>query len=157
MIKGLKIISGGQSGVDRAALDFALKNHIACAGWCPKGRLAEDGLIPLKYPLKETSSPEYSSRTKANVLDSDATLILHMDKMGNGTRLTYNIAKCEKKTFYLVQLNQIEPGILNDLYNWLKENKIKTLNIAGPRGSESPGIYKITMDFLEKIFTFPEA
>ena len=79
MNRNFKIVSGGQSGVDRAALDFALENKIPCGGWCPKGRLAEDGRIHHRYPLRETSSTDYRVRTQANVEDSDGTLILYFD------------------------------------------------------------------------------
>jgi hypothetical protein len=105
LIQKLKIVSGGQSGVDRAALDFALKNGLSCGGWCPKGRLAEDGPIHARYPLRETGSPDYRVRTKANVQDSDATLILYADKIGNGTLLTRQIANNLKKPCLLLRLN----------------------------------------------------
>ena len=87
-----KIISGGQTGVDRAALDVALAMGIDCGGWCPKGRRAEDGSIPSRYPLAETASPAYSQRTKRNVRDSDATLILARGQPRGGTLLTKRTA-----------------------------------------------------------------
>ena len=88
-----KIISGGQTGVDRAALDVALELGIPCGGWCPKGRLAEDGPIPLRYPLEETRSKKYPTRTKKNVLAADATLILTRGAADRGTALTIRLAE----------------------------------------------------------------
>ena len=88
-----RIISGGQTGVDRAALDAALEYNFPCGGWCPKGRLAEDGIISQKYPLKETESSEYEVRTKLNVRGSDGTLILTWGKPTGGTTLTVEFAK----------------------------------------------------------------
>ncbi len=82
------IISGGQSGVDRAALDFALKHRISCGGWCPLGRMAEDGKIPNRYPLKETESEDPSFRTRKNIEDSDGSLIIYSHEMDEGTRYT---------------------------------------------------------------------
>src|SRR5437868_610576 len=109
-----KIISGGQTGVDRAALDVALELGIACGGWCPKGRLAEDGPIPERYPLKETNLPVYPQRTEWNVRDSDGTLVLTLGSPakngelapeGSGTALTIELARRQKKPCLVVDLN----------------------------------------------------
>ncbi len=97
IFKNIKIISGGQTGVDRAALDFAIKYNIECGGWCPKGRKAEDGEISLKYPLTETNSTDYPKRTKLNIQDSHATLILYLDKFDPGTALTLKLCKEHNK------------------------------------------------------------
>ena len=93
MISNLKIVSGGQSGVDRAALDFALQYGILCGGWCPKGRKAEDGKIDEKYPLKETVDDNYNTRTKLNVEHSDGTLIFFKKMPDKGTLLTIKFAE----------------------------------------------------------------
>src|SRR5688572_16678238 len=93
----MKIISGGQTGVDRAALDVALELGLPCGGWCPKGRKAEDGVIDPKYPLQETSTDDYPQRTEKNVQDSDATLILTRGKPDGGTALTRSLAREHKK------------------------------------------------------------
>ena len=96
MLSGLpirKIVSGGQTGVDRAGLDVALFLQVQHGGWCPLGRLAEDGQIPAKYELKETESSEYGFRTEQNVIDSCGTLILYCEKMSGGTFLTYRMAE----------------------------------------------------------------
>jgi putative molybdenum carrier protein len=78
-MKPIKIVSGGQTGADRAALDWALARGVPCGGWCPKGRKAEDGPIDLKYPLKETPSSSYLQRTEWNVRDSDATVVFSIE------------------------------------------------------------------------------
>ncbi len=154
MIQNFKIISGGQSGVDRAALDFALENQISCGGWCPRGRVAEDGRIHKRYPLRETDAADYRIRTKANVRDSDGTLILYVDELKNGTELTRQIAKHLKKPFFLLQLNgRGYRGKVSNLHDWLDENITETLNIAGPRESSNPGIYDEALGFLKMAFT----
>lgn len=150
MIINFKIVSGGQSGVDRAALDFALQNGISCGGWCPKGRLAEDGSIDQKYPLKETQSSLYVVRTKLNVDDSDATLVLYSNELGKGTVLTAEYAQLKKKP--LLMLNVCKSESIAFLQKWISENSFNVLNIAGPRESTSPGIYKTTLSFLEMAF-----
>src|SRR5437588_11049303 len=101
-----RIISGGQTGVDRAALDVALELGIPCGGWCPRGRRAEDGPIPEKYPLKETSTKEYPQRTEQNVCDADGTLILTRGQPDRGTALTAKLANRHRKPLYVVDLAQ---------------------------------------------------
>jgi len=132
------LISGGQTGVDRAALDFALKNGICCGGWCPKGRRAEDGVIPLIYALVEASSEMYQQRTRLNVRDSDATLIISgASSKSRGTALTVKYAlKFGRPCLVMDYLN---PD-LKKLRQWLCRFKPKILNIAGPRFSENPDI-----------------
>ncbi|MCD4772615.1 MAG: putative molybdenum carrier protein [Bacteroidales bacterium] len=143
-----KIISGGQTGVDRAALDFAIKNNISCGGMCPKGRLAEDGKISEKYLLSETSTSEYTQRTIENVKLSDGTLILFKDEMGKGTRLTLETARKLNRPFLSINLDRPDKSV--SLKSWIKNLQIKILNIAGPRESNQPGIYLQTIKFLEK-------
>ena len=92
-----KIISGGQTGVDRGALDAAIALGVPHGGWCPHGRLAEDGIIPARYQLRQTDSPEYHVRTEKNVQDSDATLILYRGEMKGGTKLTWQLAERHAK------------------------------------------------------------
>jgi hypothetical protein len=145
----MKIISGGQTGVDRAALDFALCNNMAVAGWCPQGCTAEDGLIPPVYPLNDTfmSSPIF--RTQINILESDAVLILIFDKMDTGTQQTYDLAHYYGKPVFVWRI-----GINNNYYqfrNWLNKNGITTLNIAGPRESNQPGIYSESLNTLDEL------
>ena len=133
-----RILSGGQTGVDRAALDAAIELGIPHGGWCPKGRMAEDGRIPLKYHLKETFSPEYAVRTRLNVRDADGTLILYSEPLEGGTALTWQFAVEMEKPVLLVELGF--PPIWEAFLLWLQENSIRTLNIAGPRESQRPGI-----------------
>ncbi len=143
-----KIISGGQTGVDTAALDIAIALGISHGGWCPKGRLREDGIIPLKYNLQETNSSDYSQRTKLNIYDSDGTLIfLPRDKkINDGTLLTIDEVKKTNKPYLVIE--HFEDDQLVQIKQWLEINAIKILNIAGPRESQSVGIYKQCFDFL---------
>ena len=149
MITNIKIISGGQSGVDRAALDFALENEFPCGGWCPKGRKAEDGRISDKYPLQETGTYLYVVRTKLNVDSSDATLILFAGELGNGSAFTAEYALTKKKPLLIA--NMTNKNAHKNVADWLRSNEIDILNIAGPRESTSPGIYQLSLDFLEKV------
>ncbi len=148
-----KIITGGQTGVDTAALDAAIALGIPHGGWCPKGRLREDGTIPLKYNLQETASHDYSERTKCNSRDSDGTLIfLPRDKkISDGTLLTIDEVKKTNKPYLIIE--HFEDDQLVRIKQWLEINAIKTLNIAGSRESQSVGIYKQCFDFLLKIYT----
>lgn len=148
-----KIISGGQTGVDRAALDAALLKNFPCGGFCPKGRLAEDGAISEKYPLLELKSKQYPARTKKNIVISDATLVITYEEPDGGTALTIDLCKSLKKPlFVLILKNEKTPQIKN-MHNWLKTNQVETLNIAGPRESKEPGIYKQAKELLlEQLF-----
>jgi hypothetical protein len=153
-----KIVSGGQTGVDRAALDVALEMNIACGGWCPKGRLAENGPIPDRYPLQETPSPVYPQRTEWNVRDSDGTLVLIMGARaspvasgptGSGTALTIESTRRRNKPYLVLDLND-HPAI-DAVLQWIQENHICVLNVAGPRESENPDIYSKAKEFLRQL------
>ena len=144
-----KIISGGQTGVDRAALNAALEMGIPCGGWCPKGRRAEDGMIPLKYPLEETSSPDYPQRTEFNIQDSDGTIILTGGPPLGGTLLTLKLARKHHKPFLLIDLSQ--GGNASLVRDWIQNGGIQILNVAGPRESEAPGIQDMALNFLREI------
>lgn len=146
-----KIISGGQTGVDRAALDVALELGIPCGGWCPQGRRAEDGVIPSRYPLQEASSPQYPLRTELNVQDADGTLIITWSTPMGGTALTIKLAQKHHKPYLLVDLAQ-EPNV-GLVREWLRQNRIQVLNVAGPRESEVPGIYIQAALFLRNLFS----
>jgi len=135
-----RIISGGQTGVDRAALDAALELKVEFGGWCPKDRRAEDGIIARKYPLKETPKRDYAQRTEWNVRDSDATLILCHGKPQGGTAQTIAFAKALNKPCLILNLDL--PPDLQAARNWLSQSQIGVLNVAGPRESQSPGIYR---------------
>lgn len=132
------LISGGQTGVDRAALDFALYAHIQCGGWCPKGRRAEDGVIPLQYPLIEASTSLYQQRTALNVRDSDATLIINDNTDSKGTALTIKTAQQKHKPLLIVELHSSD---FVRIRRWLWRYHPEILNVAGPRASETQSAY----------------
>src|SRR3990172_5973691 len=140
-----KIVSGGQTGVDRAALDAAMALGIPHGGWCPRGRLAEDGTIPSCYDLSETDSSDYAVRTERNVLDSDATLILSRGCPAGGTERTLRLARRHGKPHLVVDLDR--PGDLDEIRRWLAEHRPAALNVAGPRESQSPGIHGLAVRF----------
>lgn len=149
-----KIISGGQTGADRAALDFALKKGVEAGGWVPKGRIAEDGIIASVYlNLEETNTENYRVRTELNVRDSDATLILSQRDLIGGTALTKELAlKYQKPHLHIdFRLKSTENAIF-ETKQWLRMNDCRILNIAGHRASEDSEIYQITYEFLTKLF-----
>jgi hypothetical protein len=145
-----KIISGGQTGVDRGALEAAIQLGIPHGGWCPHGRLAEDGVIDPRFQLQETDSPEYHVRTSQNVLDSDGTLILHRGPIAGGTDLTRRLALEIGRPLLLVDL--AEPVDYDSIRTWLQTHSTHTLNIAGPRESTCPGITEQTRNVLLGLF-----
>lgn len=134
----VKIISGGQTGVDRAALDVALELGLPCGGWCPRGRRAEDGVIAERYPLTETRSARYAARTARNVRAGDGTLVLTRGQPSGGTALTIAVARRYEKPCLVVDLAQEVDMV--ELCHWLRDQRIAILNVAGPRESQSPGI-----------------
>ncbi len=142
-----KIVSGGQTGVDRAGLDAALALGLAVGGWCPRGRRAEDGVIPACYPLKETASKDYRVRTRLNVRDSDATLILCRGSLAGGTRLTAAIARRMERPLCIADLSRRTQAPAA----WLRHHNVRRLNIAGPRESQAPGIGAEARRFLMRL------
>jgi hypothetical protein len=150
MIK--KVISGGQTGVDRAGLDAAVNAGIPIGGYCPKDRRAEDGVIPEHYPMIEMDSPESCFRTEKNVIESDGTLILNKGILSEGTKLTHDFTVKYGKPSLIVQLDsdEIRP---EQVIRWINGQFISVLNIAGPRELKcSEGIYDEAFAYLEKIF-----
>ena len=143
------IVSGGQTGVDRGALDAALESGWPCGGWCPRGRRAEDGIISGRYPLKETDSGDYRQRTEWNVRDSDATLILHMGPLEGGTALTGKLAANYGRPCLMVELGGNED--MGPVLQWLEENNIRVLNVAGPRESKNPGITRVAARYVVRL------
>lgn len=138
------IVSGGQTGVDRAALDWACRHNIAHGGWCPKGRLASDGPLSLHYHLRETESTGYRQRTKLNVQDSEATLIFNIGELDGGTLQTVRFAQTLQKPYRVFQLDQSNmEGIARDITEWLAQEKFIMINVAGPREEKRPGIYAL--------------
>ena len=142
-----KIVSGGQTGVDRAALNVGLALGLPVGGWCPRGRRAEDGVIPDRYPLLETPERNYQARTRRNIEDSDGTLILNLGPLDGGTALTADLARQIGKPCLVVALEAgIEPAVFQD---WLATHHITVLNVAGPRESKRPGVYAAAVRCLE--------
>jgi Circularly permutated YpsA SLOG family len=145
----LKILSGGQTGVDRAAQDAAMVLGLPCGGWCPKGRRAEDGAIPAKYQLEETPSLDYRQRTEWNVRDSDGTLILTVGPVSGGTALTAEFAEKHNRPCLIVDLATAQSA--DAVRGWIEQNRIRILNVAGPRESKQPGIYQQVAVMLRQI------
>jgi hypothetical protein len=142
----MKIISGGQTGADRAALDWAIAHGIEHGGWCPKGRLAEDGVIPVRYQVVELAGAGYRARTKANVRDGDGTLIVSIEpSLSGGSRLTAEFAKALEKPCLHVHPAM---GWRDALEKWLAVNHVRVLNVAGPRVSSEPGVVAFTGEVL---------
>jgi hypothetical protein len=147
-----KIISGGQTGVDQAALDVAINFGISHGGWIPKGRRTEAGTLPDKYKLKEMSSSSYPKRTEQNVIDSDGTLIISHGKLAGGSLLTFELAEQHKKEWLHIDL-EINRGFsaAQLIQSWIVLNDIKVLNVAGPRASEDPYIYEDAVRLLKAV------
>lgn len=137
-----KIVSGGQTGADQAGLASALSLGIPHGGWCPKGRKSEDGRIPDCYLMKEHEKEEYPPRTWANVRDSDGTVIFTLGELERGSKLTSDFCDKQKKPwvhFDLSKVNDTQAAV--KLSRFIRDNEIKTLNVAGNRESKSPGIF----------------
>ena len=144
-----KIISGGQTGADRAGLDFAIKNGVPHGGWCPKGRKSLDGPLDPKYQLQETPSDNYLQRTEWNVRDSDATVVFTLaEKATGGSAKTLAFASKHKKPS--LHLPQSASGQAEKLVSFLKKHNVRELNVAGSRESKEPGIYEWVMAVLER-------
>ena len=145
-----KIVSGGQTGVDRAALDWAIAHGVRHGGWCPKGRRAEDGIIPRRYRLKQTRSPAYNVRTRWNVRESDGTLIVSVNHLiVGGTKLAAEFAESLKKPLLHLAMTTGARRAARQLDRFITQHRIHVLNIAGPRDSDEPGIQK----FVQDVFT----
>ena len=146
-----RIVSGGQTGVDRGALEAAIQLGLPHGGHCPRGRLAEDGCIPPRFVLTELASRKYSVRTEQNVIDSDGTLIIHNGRMSAGTALTYRMTVKNQKPAFILDLTR--PAELDEFLNWLQRHDIETLNCAGPRESSVPGIESLSRALCRELFT----
>ncbi len=149
----LKIISGGQTGVDRAALEWALRNNRAHGGWCPKGRKAEDGVIPSRFHLKETRSENNSVRTRRNVRDSDGTVLFSRNaELSGGTKATAGFAReLGKPLLHLVSAEGIDDAA-SQLKAFVGDQAIVVLNVAGPRESEESGLGQFVQAVLSLAF-----
>lgn len=146
----MKIISGGQTGVDRAALDVALKHGIDCGGWCPAGRLDEFGRIPNQYPLQELEDGGFTQRTLQNVKDSDGTIIIYLGKLSGGTEQTVRFCVEQQRPNELIDASKLSAenaaGLITD---FVGKHNIDILNVAGPRQSEWPEGYDYASRALE--------
>jgi len=145
----VRIVSGGQTGVDRGALDAAIDAGLSHGGWCPKGRRAEDGRIPAQYSLAETSSCRYTERTARNVEDSDGTLVLASGPLSGGTKFTVEYASRSGRPCMVVDLDGAVDAEAVAL--WIGRCGIGVLNVAGPRESAKPGIADDARFFVEKV------
>ncbi len=148
-----KIISGGQTGADRAALDFAIAHNIPHGGWLPKGRKTEDGILDHKYQLEEMPTAEYSQRTEKNILEADGTLIISHGKLSDGSALTKELARKQGKPWLHVDMagmTSAEAG--NQVRHWIQKHRLGILNVAGARESKDPAIYQATMEVLSEVF-----
>ncbi len=151
MIK--RIVSGGQTGVDRASLDVAIKLGIDHGGWIPRGRLTESGELPQKYHLTETSSSQYSVRTEKNVVAAEGTLIISHGPLTGGSGYTREMAVKHGRPWLHMDLNQMAAfHAATAINNWILQKEIEILNVAGPRASEDPGIYQDTLNILESVY-----
>lgn len=158
-----QVVSGGQTGVDRAGLDAALACGFPVGGWCPAGRRSEAGPIPQEYPLQETESAAYQIRTEWNVRDSDGTLIIVRSKVTGGTSLTRKLAMNHGKPIFVQKLKNRHVDLMKneaawnaaiaEIRTWLTDNNIRILNIAGPRASSEEALYEDARRFLIAVLT----
>ena len=150
----LRVVSGGQTGVDRGALDGALACGAPCGGWCPAGRIAEDGVIQERYPLRALMDGGYEDRTRKNVEDSDATLVISFGQPEGGTALTIDYCREIGKPCLLIDALQYSPSeAAGRAIPFIDRHDIINLNVAGPRASSEPDAYgfaKETITFLLK-------
>jgi hypothetical protein len=150
----VKIISGGQTGVDRAALDAALRHGIESGGWCPTGRLDEFGRIPDRYPVKELENGGFTERTLQNVKDSDGTVIIYPGKLSGGTEQTLHFCVEQRRPHELIDASKVSTEKAAQLIaDFVRENKIDALNVAGPRASEWPEGYDYASRALDIFLT----
>lgn len=150
-LAGVKIVSGGQTGADRAALDFAVDHGIPHGGWCPRGRQAEDGPIDPRYQLEETSSAEYAQRTEHNVRDSDGTVVFSVAAVLTGnSKKTLELAQQLQKPALHLSRQGGPPSPERALLDFLHDHRLRVLNIAGPRASGEPEVGAFVRAVLDK-------
>jgi len=141
----MRIVSGGQTGVDRGALDAALDAGFNCGRWCPEGRKAEDGLIPVRYPVEELPGAGYAERTRRNVADSDGTLILYFGEITGGTLKTLRLCQHQRKPVLALDASKMQfVAASRQAIEFITQHGIKTLNVAGPRASGASAAHAFT-------------
>ncbi len=146
-----KIISGAQTGADRAGVDAAIESGVDYGGWVPKGRKAEDGIVPEKYTeFQEMTRGGYPDRTEQNVIDSDGTVIFGYGKLTTGSALTLKLAKQYKKPYLHIDLEIVKDSV-SAVKDWIVEWDIKILNIAGRKASKAPEIYGVVKDIIKQV------
>ena len=144
-----KIISEGQTGADRAALDVAIELGIPHGGWLPKGRKTEAGRLPAKYQLSEMPTDSYQQRTEQNIIDSDGTLIISRGELSGGSEYTRQMAEKHGKPWIHVDASRMSIDAAVQLVSaWINGSETKILNVAGPRASEHRKIYDTTKRLL---------
>ncbi|GCE45595.1 putative molybdenum carrier protein [Thermosporothrix hazakensis] len=144
------IVSGGQTGADRAALDWAMAHHIPYGGWCPAGRLAEDGPLDARYELQETPTSSYAQRTEWNVRDSDGTVLFSLSPhLTGGTLLTLRLARKYRRPYLHLYQTERQQNPATRLLAFLQTYNIQRLNVAGPRASTEPAIGAFVQQVLE--------
>jgi len=148
-----KIVSGGQTGVDQAALDAAIKLGIPYGGWIPKGRKTENGPLPEKYKMNEMPTSKYSARTEKNVIDSDGTLIISRGNLTEGSELTRKMAMKHNRPWLHIDItDNAKFHAASNIVSWIAENSIHILNVAGPRASKDPEIYLDALNIIESAY-----
>jgi hypothetical protein len=150
----LTIVSGGQTGVDRASWDAAIELGLSQEGWVPKGRIAEDGTIASRYQCRETSGADYVERTEKNILDSDATLVLGFGAASGGTKLTIDLCEKHRRPYLWMDLDSrpVEKAIAEGLL-FLRKERPGRLNVAGPRGSSRANVYSRALDYVKTLLS----
>lgn len=152
IMKLVKIVSGGQAGVDRGALDAALQNDFPCGGWCPPGRKAEDGPIPKSYPLVEMPKGGYRERTIQNVVDSDGTIIIYFGELSGGTEQTLLHCIRRQKPYKLIDADETSTQRAANLVTaFISAHSIEALNVAGPRASKEPTSFGYTYELVSRL------
>jgi predicted Rossmann fold nucleotide-binding protein DprA/Smf involved in DNA uptake len=148
-----KIVSGGQTGVDRAALDAALTAKLACGGWVTADRMAEDGVIPERYPMMPLPNGGYRQRTRLNVSDSDGTAILYHESLKGGARLTRNLCALLKRPYILINARETPDFVAaaEAVLKFIEDNQIETLNVAGPRASGWTDGYRFALAVIGQV------
>lgn len=153
---GIRIVSGGQTGVDRAALDAAMESGIPCGGWCPAGRLAEDGCIPDRYPVVELPGAGYRQRTLRNLRDADATVIFYRPPLSGGSFATMEGCERANKPCLMIDITSSGlDGAIAQLGAFVEQHRVSVLNVAGPRGSGDPVAGQFAYAALKQLLARP--